>query len=70
VFVQTAPEDVFTNESLDRIVALLPAAHVRVAESRANGHGGAIFRQDSSLTPRLTKWLADVWAAAPIKGGR
>lgn len=66
-FIQTAPEDVYMNDALDRIMTLLPTARVRAAEARATGHGGAIFRQDASLTPRLLLWLKDAWAALPAK---
>ena len=63
VFIQTSPEDPFGNEALDRIVTLLPPARVRAADARARGRGGALFAGDASLTPRITKWLAEVWAA-------
>jgi hypothetical protein len=62
-FVQTAPEDIYTNDALDRVMTLLPPARVRSAEARANGRGGAIFRQDASLAPRIVQWLRDAWPA-------
>lgn len=65
VFFQQGPEDVYGNEIVDRIAALLPSRQVRVADSQWTGRGFPLFRAGAKAGERLTSWMADEWTSRP-----
>lgn len=59
-FIETGPDNVPQNLEIDRIVAALPPAQCRVADSRWRGHGAALFRAGPEEGARLAGWISGV----------
>ena len=57
-FFETGPDNVPQNLEIDRIVAALPPAQSRVADSRSRGHGAALFRAGPEEGARLAGWIS------------
>ena len=57
-FFETGPDNITQNLEIDRIVAALPPAQCRVADSRSRGHGAALFRAGPEEGARLAGWIS------------
>lgn len=57
-FFETGPDNVPQNLEIDRIVAALPPAQCRVADSRSRGHGAGLFRAGPEEGARLAGWIS------------